>query len=89
MDPNSGTDRAGEGDRLMLRPILGNCLEQQFEMVAYPATRQHALKTRCFRGLFAARILAGNFVRGSVAEAAEGKSQHKIDGLACDLMTQL
>jgi hypothetical protein len=47
------------------------------------------LKTRRFRGLFAARILVRNFVRGSVVEAAGGKSQRKIDGARCDAMTQL
>jgi hypothetical protein len=35
------------------------------------------LKTFCFQGLFTGRILARNFVRGSVVEAAEGKSQRR------------
>jgi len=47
------------------------------------------LKTRCFRGLFAAQILTRNFVGGSVVEAAGGKSQRKIEGIARDVMTQL
>jgi hypothetical protein len=47
------------------------------------------LKTHRFRGLFADRISARNFVRGSVVEAAEGKSQRKIGGVGRDTMAQL
>jgi hypothetical protein len=47
------------------------------------------LKTNRFRGLFAAHILAGNFVRGSVVEAAGGKRQREIDGAKRGVMTQL
>jgi hypothetical protein len=42
-----------------------------------------------FRGLFAARILAQNFVRGSVVEAAGGKSQRKIGEGGGGAMTQM
>jgi hypothetical protein len=47
------------------------------------------LKTHHFRGLFAARILVQNFVRGSVVEAAEGKSQREIGAVERGVMTQL
>jgi len=47
------------------------------------------LKTNRFLGLFAALILAGDFVRGSVVEAAGGKQQRKIDGAKRGVMTQL
>jgi len=54
-----------------------------------PQPDNKPLKTYRFRGLFAFRILAGNFVRGSVVEAAGGKSQREIGGGGRDAMTQL
>jgi hypothetical protein len=39
--------------------------------------------------IYPARILVRNFSRGSVVEAAEGKSWREIDGVGRDLMTQL
>lgn len=47
------------------------------------------LRTLRFRGLFAVRILAGNFVRGSIVEAAEGKLQRKIGEGGRGAMSQL
>jgi hypothetical protein len=54
-----------------------------------PATRHQALENVSFSRVFCSRILARNFVRGSVVESAEGKSQRKIDGVGRDVMTQL
>jgi hypothetical protein len=47
------------------------------------------LKTHRFRGLFADGILTQNFVRGSLVEAAGGKSQREIGGVGSGAMTQL
>jgi hypothetical protein len=47
------------------------------------------LKICHFQGLFAGRILMRIFVRGSVVEAAGGKSQRKIGGVRREEMTQL
>jgi hypothetical protein len=54
-----------------------------------PATRHQALENASFSRAFCARILARNFVRGSVVEAAGGKRQRKIDGARRCVMTQL
>jgi hypothetical protein len=54
-----------------------------------PATRQQALENTPFSRVFVVRILVRNLSRGSVVEAAEGKSWREIDGVGRDLMTQL
>jgi len=54
-----------------------------------PATSHQALETHEFQGFFASQILAGDFTRGSVVEAAGGKPQREIDVARRDVMTQL
>jgi hypothetical protein len=54
-----------------------------------PQPDNKPLKTNRFRGIFAAPNLVRNFVRGSIVEAAKGKSQRKIGGVARRVMTQL
>lgn len=63
--------------------------EVRTNAVACPRDQPKALENMPFQGLLAARISARNFVRGSIVEATEGKSQHTIDGVARDVMTQL
>jgi hypothetical protein len=47
------------------------------------------LKTFCFQGHFIVPNLARNFARGTVVEAAGGKSQRKIGEGGRGAMTQL
>jgi hypothetical protein len=67
--------------RLEANVGIGGCVSPQPDI--------KPLRTLRFRGLFAVRILAGNFVRGSVVEAPEGKSQRKIGEGGGGAMTQL